>query len=77
MAGPRPESDDDMGPTVTPNTPISLGLIFLVAGFIVTAILSFASVSARVSVLEDANKTRDMRLERIEDKVDRLLERAR
>lgn len=68
---------EDMGPTITPNTPVSIGLIIAAAGLIMTVILSFASVSARVSVLEDANKTRDSRLERIEDKVDRLLERAR
>lgn len=70
-------TDDDMGPTITPNTPVSISTIVLVAGLILTSILSFASVSARVSVLETSRGAADLRLERIEDKVDRLLERAR
>ena len=77
MTSLKPDATADMAATITENTPISLAILFVVAGFIVTAILSFANVSSRVSVLENSQKSADDRLQRIEDKVDRLLERAR
>lgn len=70
-------TDGDMGPVITERTPLSIGLLLVVAGFIVTALVAFANLSTRVSVLEKSATQTDQRLQRIEDKVDRLLERAR
>lgn len=74
ITGHDPPNGADM---ITEKTPVSLTLILAVAALIVTAIVSFTSVSARVSVLEKGQSTSDGRLGRIEDKLDRLLELRR
>lgn len=50
--------------------------IFFIAGLLVTYFASVNTVNARVSVLESQQRSYDQTIQRIEQKVDRLLERA-
>jgi hypothetical protein len=70
--------DDEMGPmAVTDRTPMPLGLVITIVLVVAGVLTAFASLSARVSVIEDAQRRNDARLARIEDKLDRLLEAKR
>ena len=51
-------------------------LLTFIVGLLVTYFASVNTVNARVSVLESQQRTNDNTMQRIEQKVDRLLERG-
>lgn len=59
------------------STSISASLVMSIVVWIVGAVLTYGAVNARLSVIESKQKDSDSRLERIEDKLDLVLERRR
>ena len=49
-------------------------VVIQVVGYIVAALLTYAAIVARVSVVESRQNDNERRLVRIEDKLDRLLQ---
>lgn len=54
---------------------IRWSVVIQVAGYVVMALLTYAAIESRVSVIESRQSDADRRLVRIEDKLDRLLEK--
>lgn len=72
---------------ITDHSRITLSVVFILGGFLVTGILMFGRLEARVDVLDSNQKIEKERLDRhevaeaerlqrIEDKLDRVLERV-
>lgn len=59
------------------STSISASLVMSIVVWIVGAVLTYGAVNARLSVIESKQQDSDSRLERIEDKLDLVLERRR
>lgn len=55
----------------------SQGTILTVVGWIVTALLAYGAVNARVAVLESRVDDASVRMQRMEDKIDRIWERVK
>ena len=62
---------------MTPSDPrvrLTQGFVMQLITWIVAALLTYAAVNARVAVLETKEQSSEQRMERIENKVDRVLE---
>lgn len=57
------------------NTTLSVNLVVQIGFWLVAAMLTYAAVVARVSVVENQVSAIERRLDRIETKVDQLLDR--
>lgn len=70
---------DDMGTPqpIDERTPMPLSLVFAAGAVLVTVLLAWGNLGGRVSALEGHEQDRDRRLERIESKVDQLLQERR
>jgi hypothetical protein len=56
---------------------VSQSTALTVIGWIVTALLAYGAVNARVAVLETKVQNSDQRMQRVEDKIDRIWERVK
>jgi cell division protein ZapA (FtsZ GTPase activity inhibitor) len=60
-------------PDITSETGVSINVILAIATAVLAAVMAFASLQGRISVVEQRQSALDQRLQRIEDRLDRLL----
>lgn len=67
---------DHMGPVepISDRTPITLALLLAVVALVGTVMIAWSNLNGRVTNIEAHGDDRDKRLERIETKLDRILE---